>query len=266
MLSLSLATVWTGGLPQSGWNAFKRHFQLRMEVYAFQKRILSEELLRLWGATCYIMDQSAFFPFFYAFDYEAFTCMLADLQYKTSWIFFIQVRLLVSLQKISWFRRIVMARSPECIMGNTLLLNVSQDKRYLSRIYQQWPWKKSRPQKKSGKCNFNLSLSVISLKFSLHADLPFTLRGAYETIKYFIWNVDRGVLLTLALNNWPHSVLFCWQRQMQWRRLKELLCTTLTDRETRLDQCYCGTSSPWPTETCIKTLARIHQTQGTAML
>lgn len=56
-----------------------------------------------------------------------------------------------------------MARNPQCISGNTLLLNVSQDKKYLSRKNQQWPWKKSRPKKKSGKCYFMLSLSVICL-------------------------------------------------------------------------------------------------------
>lgn len=49
---------------------------------------------------------------------------------------------------MSWFRRIVMAQSLQCVLGNTLPLNVSQDKKYLSRTYQQWPWKKSRPKKK----------------------------------------------------------------------------------------------------------------------
>lgn len=51
----------------------------RSMLYAFQKQTFSEELLRLWGATCYIMDQSAFFLFFWGgvFDWGAFTFMLA---------------------------------------------------------------------------------------------------------------------------------------------------------------------------------------------
>ena len=92
-------------------------------------------------------------------------------------------KLPMSLKKKPLFRRVVMTRSPQCISGNTLLLNVSQDKKYMSRTDQQWPWKNIWPKKKIRQVLFlifNLAICIFCL----------------QQLNYFISSsVDRNIVL-----------------------------------------------------------------------
>lgn len=63
---------------------------------------------------------------------------------------------LISAEKMPWFRCVVMVRNPRCISGNTLLVSVSQGKKYLSRTYQHWPWKKVHTKEKLRQVTFNV--------------------------------------------------------------------------------------------------------------
>lgn len=110
--------------PQSGWYAFNRQFHLRMEVFA----PWFPDIDSLKGAaetlTCYIMDKV---PFFYSSsccieNWENFSYCMAKTESCAC-------KVLMSSEEISLFRWIVMARNPQCILGNTLLLNVSQAKK-----------------------------------------------------------------------------------------------------------------------------------------
>lgn len=83
----------------------------------FPSRLRSEEESRLWCATCYITDKSAFSSVFSVCDCEALSCMLAASQ---------PAQLCVE--------NVVMARKALGVSGNTLLLpSESQGNTHLSR-------------------------------------------------------------------------------------------------------------------------------------
>lgn len=144
MLSLSLAIVWTEGAT-SEWMIRIQQTSVPADgdlcFVLSRNGFFSREVPRLWGATCYIMDQSAFFYVFIWIGlrgYYALVCRL--LRYKKLSRLFekkkkknLDITRWFSAEKMPWFRCVVMVRNPRRISGNTLLVSVSQGKKYLPR-------------------------------------------------------------------------------------------------------------------------------------
>lgn len=100
---------------------------------------------------------------------------------------------LISAEKMPWFRCVVMVRNPLCISGNTLLVSVSQGKKYLSRTYQHWPWKKVHTKEKLRQVTFNIVCVRLICLISLIIDGLMDLFNVYE---------DRSLLLPWQYS-WP---------------------------------------------------------------
>ena len=244
MLTLSPAIVWTrdggwevmGGLPPSGWCAFKRHFHLRMEdlcVRALQNTASLRRAAR--AATCYITEQSAFFSLFYCIWLRSRHLRVSrpnSVEQVESFFFYVRVRCSTLARCLPWrisrSRRVVMARNPRCVLGNTLLLSMSQDKRGLSRIYQQWPWKQKSTAKRE----------IRQVRFQL----------------IFPSYVDCTRLEYLIC----YTVCFISSTTLVSGAGKEKLPVHPSKPDTRWDQCYCWTpaSELWLETSRLQALPR----------
>lgn len=92
MLSLSLAIVWTEGAT-SEWMIRIQQTSVPADgdlcFVLSRNGFFSREVPRLWRATCYIMDQSAFFTCLFELDWEAIACLFCRLlRYKKLSILF----------------------------------------------------------------------------------------------------------------------------------------------------------------------------------
>lgn len=139
-----------------------------------------------------------FFTRLFEMDWEAVTHLFADFHDTRSWVFYFYFYCfffksgyypLISAEKMPWFRCVVMVRNPRCVSGNTLLVSVSQGKEYLSRIYQDWPWKKVHTKEKLRQVTFNVFCVRLICLISL------IIGGLMELLQLFNTYEDRSLLL-----------------------------------------------------------------------